>query len=149
MARIERGAGAGAVLVRVLAVLFLLIGLTLTIGGAWLLSLGGSFYYLLAGLGLIASGVMLWRLRLLGAWIYVAVFVLTVLWALWEVGLNGWALVPRVIAPAVLLALVIAALPALHRRGERMAQVGARVFGIGALISGFVVAPANHPMPPT
>ena len=57
MARIERGVGLGGVLVRVLAVLFLLIGLTLAIGGGWLLSLGGSFYYLLAGLGLIASAV--------------------------------------------------------------------------------------------
>ena len=148
MARIERGAGVGAILVRVLAVLFLLIGLTLTTGGAWLLSLGGSFYYLLAGLGLIASGVMLWRLRLLGAWIYIAVFVLTLLWALWEVGLDGWALVPRVVAPAVLLVLVIAALPALDRRGGRMALVGAGVFVIGALVSGFVVAQANRPMRP-
>ncbi|NBW06934.1 MAG: hypothetical protein EBR82_02785, partial [Caulobacteraceae bacterium] len=76
------GGGIGAILVRILSVVFVLIGATLTIGGAWLLTLGGSFYYLLAGLGLIASGVMMFRLRLVGAWIYVGVFVLTVLWAL-------------------------------------------------------------------
>ncbi|MBU4137091.1 MAG: membrane-bound PQQ-dependent dehydrogenase, glucose/quinate/shikimate family, partial [Alphaproteobacteria bacterium] len=108
MARVERGVGAAGAAVRVLAGVLALIGLVLAVGGAWLLSLGGSFYYLLAGLGLVASAVMLWRLRLLGAWIYVGVFALTVLWALWEVGLNGWALVPRVVAPAVLLAFVIA-----------------------------------------
>lgn len=149
MARIERGVGPGGVLVRLLAVLLILIGLVLAIGGGWLLSLGGSFYYLLAGLGLIASGVMLWRLSLLGAWIYIGVFVLTVLWALWEVGLNGWALVPRVIAPAVLLVLVIAAFPVLDgRRGRRLALGGAAVFVLGALIAGFVVAQANRPMRP-
>lgn len=149
MARIERGAGLGGVGVRILGAILALIGLVLAIGGGWLLSLGGSPYYLLAGLGLVASGVMLWRLSLLGAWIYIGVFVLTVLWALWEVGLNGWALVPRVVAPAVLLALVIAALPVLDtRRGGRMALGGAAVFVIGALISGFVVAQANRPADP-
>ena len=149
MARIERGAGLGGVGVRVLAVLLLVIGAVLAVGGTWLLSLGGSFYYLLAGLGLIASGVMLWRLRLLGAWIYIGVFLLTVVWALWEVGLNGWALVPRVVAPAILLVLVIAALPVLARRGGgRMALAGAAVFVVGALISGLVIAQANRPMRP-
>ena len=149
MARIEKRAGAGGIAVRILAGLLIIIGLVLAIGGGWLLSLGGSFYYLLAGLGLIASGVMLWRLTLLGAWIYVGVFVLTVLWALWEVGLNGWALVPRVFAPAVLLVLVIAAFPVLdRRRGGRLALGGAAVFVVGALIAGVVVAQANRPMRP-
>ena len=149
MARIERGVGFGGVAVRVLGVLLIGIGLVLAIGGGWLLSLGGSFYYLLAGLGLVASGVMLFRLSLLGAWIYIAVFILTVLWALWEVGLNGWALVPRVVAPAVLLILVIAALPALDpRRGGRLALGGAAVFVVGALIAGVVVAQANRPAAP-
>ncbi|MBU2418869.1 MAG: PQQ-binding-like beta-propeller repeat protein, partial [Alphaproteobacteria bacterium] len=150
MPRVEKSSGLGVIAVRILAVLLALIGLVLAGGGVWLLSLGGSPYYLLAGLGLVASGVMLWRLSLLGAWIYIGVFVLTVLWALWEVGLNGWALVPRVIAPAVLLALVIAALPVLDtRRGARFALGGAAVFVIGALISGVVVAQANRPMQPT
>jgi quinoprotein glucose dehydrogenase len=139
----------GRVGVGVLAAVLVLIGMVLAVGGVWLLSLGGSPYYLLAGSGLVASGVLLWRLRILGAWIYIAVFVLTVLWALWEVGLNGWALVPRVIAPAVLLALVIAALPVLDtRRGGRLALGGAAVFAIGALILGVVVAQANRPAQP-
>ncbi|MFN3931946.1 MAG: membrane-bound PQQ-dependent dehydrogenase, glucose/quinate/shikimate family [Brevundimonas sp.] len=149
MPGVEKSRGAGAIAVRILAALLALIGLVLAGGGVWLLSLGGSPYYLLAGLGLIASGVLLWRLKLIGAWVYIAVFVLTVLWALWEVGLNGWALVPRVIAPAVLLALVITALPVLDRRkGGRLALGGAAIFVIGALISGVVVAQVNRPMQP-
>ncbi len=62
MARIEKGVG--GVAVRILAVVLILIGLVPPIGG--------SFSYLLAGLGLVASGVMLWRLRLLGAWVHIA-----------------------------------------------------------------------------
>ncbi|HWU78923.1 MAG TPA: membrane-bound PQQ-dependent dehydrogenase, glucose/quinate/shikimate family, partial [Caulobacter sp.] len=95
LASSRKGAGGWAVML--LGVVLALIGLTLTVGGAWLAVLGGSPYYVLAGLGVLASGVLLVRLRAFGAWIYIAVFVATVLWALWEVGLNGWALVPRVI----------------------------------------------------
>ncbi|WP_454854663.1 membrane-bound PQQ-dependent dehydrogenase, glucose/quinate/shikimate family [Rhizobium binxianense] len=100
-------------LVRLLALIILLIGLTLLAGGAWLAWLGGSFYYLLAGIGLALSGVLMLRRQALGAWIYFLVFALTIAWAFWEAGLDGWALVPRTIAPIVLLVFVVAALPAL------------------------------------
>ena len=93
--------------------LLALIGLVLAVGGAWLAILGGSPYYLLAGLGLMASGALLIRGRPWGAWLYLIVFALTVLWALWEVGLDGWALIPRVFGPAVLAVLVVLALPLL------------------------------------
>ncbi|WP_454883283.1 outer membrane protein assembly factor BamB family protein [Sphingomonas oryzagri] len=79
-----------------------LIGLVLAIGGIDLLRLGGSLYYLLAGLGLIASGALIILRRRLGFWIYATVLLLTLLWSLVEVGLDGWALVPRLVAPAVL-----------------------------------------------
>ena len=44
----------------ILAILLALIGLILTLGGAWLLSLGGSAYYVIAGLAMLASA---WFLR--------------------------------------------------------------------------------------
>ena len=94
-----------------------LFGLTLTIGGGQLIMLGGSAYYLIVGLLMIVSGGLLALLKPLGAWLYVAVFIGTVVWALGEVGLNGWALVPRVIAPLVLLILVVLSFPALKREG--------------------------------
>src|SRR3546814_1702591 len=110
----ERPNGAGGWAVVLLGLVFILIGLALAIGGIWLIALGGSWYYALAGIGLVLTGVLLALRRRLGAWVYCGIFVATVLWALWEVGLNGWALVPRVFAPAVLLLLVIIALPALR-----------------------------------
>src|SRR5687768_798137 len=94
----------------VLGGLIILIGLVLAAGGAWLVSLGGSPYYVLAGLGLIASGVLIVLGRRLGVWLYLAVFGLTVVWALWEVGTDPWRLMPRVLAPAILAVVVLTAL---------------------------------------
>jgi len=50
----------------ILAGIMALIGIVLTIGGAWLLALGGSPYYLIAGLAMLASAFFLFRGRLLG-----------------------------------------------------------------------------------
>jgi quinoprotein glucose dehydrogenase len=55
----------------ILAIVMVVIGLTLTLGGAWLMSLGGSPYYLIAGLLMLASAWFLFRGRLLGGWIYI------------------------------------------------------------------------------
>ncbi|EJL29257.1 membrane-bound PQQ-dependent dehydrogenase, glucose/quinate/shikimate family [Novosphingobium sp. AP12] len=103
----------------ILGVVIGIIGLVLTIGGAWLALLGGSAYYVLAGLAMVASGALLFRRRMLGGWIYIGVFVLTVLWALAEAGTNNWALVPRVIAPLVLLVAVLLVMPTLSVHPHR------------------------------
>jgi quinoprotein glucose dehydrogenase len=140
--------GIGATMVRLLGVLLFLIGLTLTIGGVWLAVLGGSPYYLIAGLGLIAAGVLLVRLSAVGAAIYLAVFALTFVWALWEVGLDGWALAPRLIAPLVLLVLVILSLPTLMARGKRSMLAGLAGLAVLIVVGGGVVAVANRADPP-
>ena len=56
-----------SLLILILGSLLALIGAILAIGGAWLAALGGSIYYLLAGIGLIASGYLLIRGRAAGA----------------------------------------------------------------------------------
>lgn len=90
-------------IVLLIAATVLATGLVLAVGGAWLAALGGSLYYLLVGLTLIASGCWISLGRQEGAWLYLFAFIATLLWAWWEVGSNGWALVPRVLAPMVLL----------------------------------------------
>jgi quinoprotein glucose dehydrogenase len=124
-----------------------LIGIVLAIGGAWLALLGGSVYYLLAGIGLIASGVLIFRGRPLGAGIYALVWLLTLVWALWEVGLNGWALVPRVIAPTVLLVLVLLALPLLLPGRARWSSAIVATAGVvlAVAIAGFAISRINQP----
>ena len=79
-----------------------LIGIFLAGGGAWLVKLGGSWYYLLAGLALMASGIMIARRRRAGLRLYAVVIAATLVWALWECGFDGWKLFPRLVAPAVL-----------------------------------------------
>ncbi|MBB5042331.1 membrane-bound PQQ-dependent dehydrogenase, glucose/quinate/shikimate family [Shinella fusca] len=79
-----------------------LLGLGLLGLGAWLLLLGGSPYYAAAGLLLLAAGILIVLGRPAGIWLYAALLVGTVLWSLYEVGLDGWALIPRLVAPAVL-----------------------------------------------
>ena len=63
---------------RVVAFVMFLVGLTLTAGGAVLAASGGSFYYVLTGLALIASGVLIWRGDARGVWLYGAMLVWTV-----------------------------------------------------------------------
>jgi quinoprotein glucose dehydrogenase len=84
------------------ALFLLVIGLILLAGGGELLWLGGSPFYLLDGLALAASAVLVWRGDRRGLWLYAAFFVVTVAWALWEAGLDGWALNARLTAPAIL-----------------------------------------------
>lgn len=93
-----------------------LFGVVILALGLWLIGLGGSWYYGIAGLGLLATGVMLNRAMIEAVWVYLAVWVFTVLWAFWEVGTDWWAQVPRLVAPTLILILVLLCLPALTRR---------------------------------
>jgi quinoprotein glucose dehydrogenase len=124
-----------------LGVVLALIGVILIVGGIQLAVLGGSWYYLLAGLALLASGGLIFTGRVAGNWLYIATFILTVIWALFESGLNGWALVPRVVAPLVLLLFVIATLP---DDGRKWRLKGFGVTGGFVVILGIAVAIAGR-----
>lgn len=99
---------------RVLALLLLLIGGAVSIGGVQLILLGGSFYYLPGGLAVAAAGWGLWRGKAWAGWVYGAFLALTLAWALWEVGLDGWQLTARIIGPA--LFGLFFALPCVRKR---------------------------------
>ena len=101
--------------VRILGWVCVLFGLALLAGGVWLIVLGGSWYYGLAGLGLVVTGVLLDRGSMSGVMVYLAVWAGTVLWAFWEVGTDWWAQVPRLVAPTLILILVLICIPALRR----------------------------------
>lgn len=53
--------------------------------------------------------------RVAGGLLYLAAVAFTWLWALWEVGLDGWGLLPRVFGPTLLALGVLACLPVLKR----------------------------------
>jgi quinoprotein glucose dehydrogenase len=80
---------------KILAVLLFALGLALGGGGVWLAALGGSWYYAITGIVLLVSAVMLWRGRKTGMWLYLLIIGYTLVWSLWEVGLDGWSLAAR------------------------------------------------------
>ena len=82
---------------RALPILLVLIAAPMILGGVQLIFLGGSFYYLLAGLVLVASARRLWRASPTGSLIYGGFLIATVAWALLESGTNLWALAPRIL----------------------------------------------------
>jgi quinoprotein glucose dehydrogenase len=68
-------------------------------GGGYLATLGGSLYYVISGLLFLISAVLLFRGRRIGAWLFGLALAITVIWAIWEVGFDGWALLPRLMIP--------------------------------------------------
>ncbi|VFR26967.1 Glucose dehydrogenase, PQQ-dependent [plant metagenome] len=72
-----------------------LLGLVILLLGVKLAGLGGSSFYILMGLGLLASGILLALRRRLGLAIYAGLLWVTVAWSLYEVGLDKWQLIPR------------------------------------------------------
>ncbi|MDP9589535.1 UNVERIFIED_ORG: quinoprotein glucose dehydrogenase [Shinella zoogloeoides] len=77
------------------AVLFAIIGVVLTGGGGWLLSLGGSPYYLITGLAFLVTAYLLLRRSSAALWLYALVILGSLGWAVWEVGFDWWQLGPR------------------------------------------------------
>jgi quinoprotein glucose dehydrogenase len=76
--------------------------LFLTIIGWQLAALGGSPYYVAAGIVTLVSAVLLFLGLPSGATVYGWMLAGTLIWALAEVGLDGWGLLSRLAAPAVL-----------------------------------------------
>lgn len=75
--------------------LIALVGVAVAVAGGWLILKGGSWYYLLAGLGFAATGFLLVARRPAGLWVYAAVVLGTLAWAVWEIGFDWWQLAPR------------------------------------------------------
>ncbi|AYN97023.1 glucose/quinate/shikimate family membrane-bound PQQ-dependent dehydrogenase [Pseudomonas sp. LTJR-52] len=118
----------------------LIFGLPFTVGGGYLITLGGSWYFLLTGLVLLVSAVLLFRQRLLGAWLFGAVVVLTAIWALADAGLTFWPLMSRLFALAVLSLVVALAYPTLRQiNGLNGGRSGYVLSGLLALsiVAGF------------
>ncbi len=122
---------------RLLGVLLLIMGLALLAGGIKLSLLGGSLYYLLAGIGIALTGLLLLATRRAALGLYALVLFASTVWALWEVGLDWWQLVPRL---ALLFALGIVMLLPWFRRPLLRGQ--SAPLGTGALSVAVVLAGA-------
>ncbi|HEX5738302.1 MAG TPA: hypothetical protein VFY22_07310, partial [Hydrogenophaga sp.] len=79
----------------VIAILLAVMALGLVGGGAWLMWLGGSPYYVLAGLTLGVVAFLMLKASPVAWWVYAALVLATLAWSLWEVGLEWWGLAAR------------------------------------------------------
>ncbi|MCU1768260.1 glucose/quinate/shikimate family membrane-bound PQQ-dependent dehydrogenase [Pseudomonas protegens] len=142
------GAAAGSKwLLGGLGILIALIGLGLAAGGGYLLSLGGSAYFLLMGLAMLVSGLLIARRNPRGAWLYGVALVLTAIWAVWDAGLEYWPLVSRVLTFAVIGLVVALIYPTLvHASG---AHAGRGAYGLAGLLGIGVVATLAYMFVPT
>lgn len=77
------------------SILLGLIGLVLAGGGVWLIVLGGSWYYAIAGLAFLLTALLLSRRSAAALWLYAAIILGTLGWAIWETGFDWWSLGPR------------------------------------------------------
>lgn len=108
---------------RSFAILLWIIALSLSFGGIWLIYLGGSPYYLIAGVTTAVAAWLAWRGNARTVAVFAAMLLGSTIWAVAESGLDPWALMARLAAPAV-LGLVLAAL---FWRGAGLARWAAMV----------------------
>ncbi|MGE6473885.1 membrane-bound PQQ-dependent dehydrogenase, glucose/quinate/shikimate family [Psychrobacter sp. NPDC078631] len=83
------------------AIIMAIFAAPLLIGGAYLLSLGGSPYYLIAGVIILTTAFLLFKKHWSAYGLYTLFIVATMTWALWESGFYWWALAPRVGFPLI------------------------------------------------
>ncbi|WP_417361569.1 MULTISPECIES: membrane-bound PQQ-dependent dehydrogenase, glucose/quinate/shikimate family [Gammaproteobacteria] len=121
----------GRVALAALGVLFAVIGLFFIIGGAMLIARGGSWYYLLMGIAVLATSVEVFRGRSRAVWIYLAAVIVTALWALWEAGLSFWALEARLLTFTITAMILTLCLPLL-----RKAEDAPRACKLAGVLSG-------------
>ena len=138
MANTTSSGGAGSIFAKLVGIIVALVGLALGAGGAYLATLGGSWYYLIAGVLMLVAGIQLFRNQISGAVIYGIVFIGTFLWAAWESGLNYWRWIPRLDIVLILAILVALVIPALKNGPSRKAGFSLA----GVLFLGLVVAGA-------
>jgi len=74
---------------------FSLIALLLVSLGGYLIYLGGSPYYLLVGFAVVAVAILSVRRNPLAAKVYAVILAITLVWAIYESGLDLLALLPR------------------------------------------------------
>lgn len=123
----------------VLAVILLLVGGYLAYGGVKLAALGGSIYYILAGAVHIAAAILMFKKNVRVGQLYLAFFVVTIVWALWETGLAFWPLAARLGMFAVFALLIALCLPRL-RGAATIARIRPASYGAAAVLAVGLVA---------
>jgi len=137
---------------RITGLLFILLGLASGIGGAWLAALGGSLYYVITGIAVLVTGVLLLQGKRSALALYALVILGSTIWAVAEVRFDWWQLLPRLDIWFALGVLIL--IPAINRslagsRGGDKALGGTLVLallaGIFALFQDYHTVPGQMP----
>ena len=124
----------------ILGLALLLTGLFYLIGGGKLISLGGSWYFFIAGLLTTASAIFVFRKKAFGVWLFALVFVGTLVWAWFDAGWDFWALFSRLMFPAGVFAALLFTLPAIRRYQTQSSLVAPAYTGATVVVIGMLIA---------
>jgi quinoprotein glucose dehydrogenase len=130
--------------------IFAIFGLILAAGGAYLVALGGSIYYLLAGIGMLLTALLLFMRRPAALLVYGLVVLLSLAWAVWEVGFDWWQLGPR--GGVIVLLGIWLSLPFIRRQLVRGNNDGASAAAwpvavpvlVAVIIAGYAMFQTPH-----
>jgi quinoprotein glucose dehydrogenase len=125
--------------VTVIGLVISLLGAILVAGGVWLLAVGGSAYYVVVGLGFLATGILMLRRRAEALTVFAVALGATLVWAIWETGFDWWQLAPRGGIP-VLLGIILL-LPVVWRKLQSRGAIGAFPWALcSAVVASVAVA---------
>ena len=148
MKRASRAAGVSRLLLLGLGVIIALLGLALAIGGVKLVSLGGSWYFLIGGAIMAIAGLLIACRKPAGAWVFAAFLIGTAIWAVADVGLVFWPLFSRLFMFAAIGMVVALVYPLLVNKPARGAYAVAAVLAAGVAVAAgnmFVAHPSVAP----
>ncbi|MBO0140070.1 glucose/quinate/shikimate family membrane-bound PQQ-dependent dehydrogenase [Agrobacterium sp. Ap1] len=103
----------------VLGAVLALAGLFFAVAGGKLVMLGGSWYFLLAGIAIVIAGALVILRKPAGALLFGLVTIATVVWAIWDAGLDFWPLISRLLAFGVGATVIALSFPLLRKAAGR------------------------------
>lgn len=142
MKPVQRASRASTYILLGLGVVIALLGLALAAGGIRLVSLGGSWYFLVGGLAMALSGLLIALRKPVGAWLFAAFLIGTALWAVSDTGLVFWPLFSRLFMFSAIGVVVALVYPLLARSAGGNAGRGA--YGIAGVLAVLVVIAAGN-----
>ena len=128
--------GIGRILKWLLAGLLIIIGLAIGIPGIKLLSLGGSAYFLVMGVAMLVSALLIIKNRTSGIVLYALAFIASAIWAVSDAGWDFWPLFSRLFTFGVLAFLAALLWPFLTASTNKKPAFGlAAAIALALLVS--------------
>lgn len=106
----------------ILGVILTVSGLFFAIEGGKLVSLGGSWYFLIAGIVMVLSAIQYFRSKSSAVTLFILVFIGTLIWSLFDAGWDFWPLISRLMVPTGFMLLGFATWPTLRKKKAKPAS---------------------------